>query len=79
MAMTEKQIYRRMSEAWNELYSQYEDEAEWYGDDNSHIWRCDIPSKGITIKMEMDEKKKIIKIYERPYYGEWEKVNSYKW
>lgn len=79
MAMTEKQIYRRMSESWDELYSQYDDEAEWYGNDDSHIWMCDIPSMKITVKMEMDEKHKTIIIYERPYYGEWEEVNDYRW
>ena len=64
MAMTEKQIKRRMDEAFDSHYKQYEIEAEWYGNDDSHIWVSDIPSQNITVKMEMDEKEKRIKICE---------------
>lgn len=64
MAMTEKQIKRRMDEAWETHYSPYEMEAEWYGLDDDHIWVCDIPSKQITVKMELDEDTKRVTIYE---------------
>lgn len=64
MAMTEKQIKRRMDEAWELNYKQYEMEAEWYGNDDAHIWVCDIPSKQITVKMVLNEKTKSISIYE---------------
>ena len=55
MAMTEKHIKRRMDEAFDSHYKQYEIEAEWYGNDDSHIWVFDIPSKQITVKMEINE------------------------
>ena len=64
MAMTEKQIKRRMDEAWEMFYKPYDMEAEWYGNDDSHIWVCDIPSQNITVKMEIDETEKRIKICE---------------
>ena len=64
MAMTEKQIKRRMDEAFDSHYKQYEIEAEWYGIDDSHVWVFDIPSKQITVKMEINEEAKRIKIYE---------------
>ena len=64
MAMTEKQVSRRMNEAWELFYKSYEMEAGWYGTDDFRIWVCDIPSLHITVKMEMDEKKKRIKISE---------------
>lgn len=64
MAMTEKQIKRRMDEAWESHYKSYENEAEWYGIDDDHIWVCDIPSKQITVKMELNEAAKRIKISE---------------
>ena len=64
MAMTEKQIKRRMDEAWESHYIQYEMEAEWYGIDDNHVWVCDIPSKQITVKMELHEESKRVKISE---------------
>ena len=73
MAMTEKQIKRRMDEAWEMFYLTYDMEAEWYGSDDYHIWVCDIPSQNITVKMEMDEKQKRIKISEATM----EKQNRY--
>jgi len=64
MAMTEKQIKRRMDEAWELHYSWHEMEAEWYGIEDDHIWVCDIPSEKITVKMELNEEAKRITIYE---------------
>ena len=89
MAMTEKQIKRRMDEAWEMLYKPYEMEAEWYGNDDSHIWVCDIPSRQVTVKMELNEEYKDVVIYEAPlekqsrydYVREtkWEVVHHYSW
>lgn len=89
MAMTEKQIKRRMDEAWELLYKPYEMEAEWYGNDDSHIWVCDIPSRQVTVKMELNEEYKDIVIYEAPLEKqsrydyvretEWEVVHHYGW
>lgn len=64
MAMTEKQIKRRMDEAWELCYQQYDMEAEWYGGDDDHVWVCDIPSLNITVKMELQEEFKRVKISE---------------
>jgi hypothetical protein len=66
MAMTEKQIKRRMTELWELHYIQHETEAEWYGTDDNHVWVCDIPSKQITVKMVLNEKVRRITIYEAP-------------
>lgn len=89
MAMTEKQIKRHMDEAWEMLYKPYEMEAEWYGNDDSHIWVCDIPSRQVTVKMELNEEYKDIVIYEAPLEKqnrydyvretEWEVVHHYGW
>ena len=89
MAMTEKQIKRRMDEAWELIYKPYEMEAEWYGNDDSHIWVCDIPSRQVTVKMELNEEYKDIVIYEaalekQSRYDyvretEWEVVHHYGW
>lgn len=87
--MTEKQIKRRMDEAWELHYLPYDMEAEWYGLDDSHIWVCDIPSKQITVKMELDEAAKRITIYEAPLEKqrrydyvretEWQVRSRYSW
>ncbi len=75
MAMNEKQIKRRMDEAWETHYKQYDMEAEWYGTDDNHIWVCDIPSKQITVKMELCEETKMITISEAIM----EKQNGYNY
>ena len=75
MAMTEKQIKRRMDEAFDSHYKQYEIEAEWYGNDDIHIWVFDIPSKQITVKMEINEETKRIKICE----AQLEKQSDYRY
>ena len=64
MAMTKKQIKRRMDEAWEICYKPYDMEAEWYGNEDDHIWVCDIPSLNITVKMELQEDFKRVKISE---------------
>lgn len=89
MAMTEKQIKRRMDEAWELLYKPYEMEAEWYGNDDNYIWVCDIPSRQVTVKMELNEEYKDIVIYEAPLEKqnrydyvretEWKVVHHYGW
>ncbi len=89
MAMTEKQIKRRMDEAWELHYKQYEMEAEWYGNDDDHIWVCDIPSKQITVKMVLIEESKRVSIYETPLKKqnrydyvretEWKVRSHYSW
>ena len=75
MAMTEKQITRRMDEAWELCYKPYDMEAEWYGGDDYHIWVCDIPSLNITVKMELQEEFKRVVIYEAPL----EKQEDYRY
>lgn len=89
MAMTEKQIKRRMDEAWELHYKSYDLEAQWYGNDEPNIWVCDIPSKKITVKMELNEKAKTVTIWEttleeqsRYDYvrdAEWIKRSCYCW
>ena len=89
MAMTEKQIKRRMDEAWELHYLPHDMEAEWYGLENFHIWVCDIPSKQVTVKMELDEDAKRITIYETPLEKqcrydyvrdtEWQVRSRYSW
>lgn len=89
MALTEKQIKRRMDEAWELHYKQYEMEAEWYGIEDDHVWVCDIPSKQITVKMELDEEYKDIIVYEAPLQKqsdyryvrdtEWKVRSHYSW
>lgn len=64
MAMTEKQIKRRMDEAWEMCYKPYDMEAEWYGSEDDHVWVCDIPSLNITVKMELQEEYKRVVISE---------------
>ena len=87
--MTEKQIKRRMDEAWESYYEQYEIEAEWYGINDDHIWVCDIPSKKVTVKMELHEESKRVEILEAALkkqngYNyvrktEWRTIGYYSW
>jgi len=89
MAMTEKQIKRRMDEAWELHYSPYNTEAEWYGNDDPHIWVCDIPSKNITVKMILREDVKRVSIYETTLQkqsdykhvreADWKTRSHYEW
>ena len=66
MAMTDKQLSEKMSDAWDEFYSEYDNEAEWYPMDDNRLWVCDIPSEKITVKLEMNERLKSIKLSEAP-------------
>lgn len=66
MAFSEKQIKRRMDEAWESHYAGYDSEAEWYANPQPNIWVCDIPSKQITVKMVLHEDLKRVSIYEAP-------------
>lgn len=89
MAMTEKQIKRRMDEVWESLYKQYDMEAEWYATDDVREWICDIPSMQITVKMVLIEESKRISVYEAPLEkqsrydyirdAEWEVRGHYSW
>lgn len=81
MAMTEKQMKRRMDEAWELHYKEYEMEAEWYGTNDFKIWVCDIPSKEITVKMVLDETAKRVSIYEAPLekQSRYDVVRDAKW
>lgn len=65
MAMNEKQIYRRMNEAFEAEFSKYEYEAAWWGNDDLHIWVFTLPSLGIDIKMELNEEVKQVRFYVR--------------
>ena len=75
MAMTNKEIERRMDAAWCTYYKLYSVEAEWYSIEDSKVWVCDIPSDDISIKLELDEDKKIVLLYEAPL----KKQNNYNY
>ena len=89
MAMTEKQILKHMGNAWETHYSAHETEAEWYGLDDAYIWVCDIPSLETTVKLELDEQNKVVKIYETPLKkqmnysrvrdAQWALIDEYTW
>lgn len=75
--MTEKQIYRRMNEAYeNEYGDKLED--EWYGDESPKIWRFHRPSEDLEVKLEMVEERKRVDIFEKRN-GEYQKVGNYSW
>ena len=71
--MNEKQIYRRMNEAYETLFGD-RDEDEWYGDDDPKIWRFYRPSKDLEVKMVMDEENKRIAVYKDHKYS-----GNYSW
>lgn len=89
MAMTEKQIKRRMDEAWEWHFKGFEDEAEWYGIEDDHVWVCDIPSKQITVKMELIEEYMDVVVYIAPLQKQrdyrhvretdWQEIGHYSW
>ena len=70
--MNEKQIYRRMNEAYETFFGD-RDEDQWYGDDNPKIWRFYRPSKDLEVKMVMDGELRI-SVYENHKYS-----GSYYW
>lgn len=71
--MNEKQIYRRMNEAYESLFGD-RDEDEWYGDDDPKIWKFYRPSKDLEVKMVMDEENKRINVYKKQKYS-----GNYSW
>lgn len=71
--MNEKQIYRRMNEAYESLFGD-RDEDEWYGDDDPKIWRFYRPSEDLEVKMIMDEENKQINVYKKQKYA-----GNYSW
>lgn len=75
--MTEKQIYRRMNEAYDSDYGD-RDEDEWYGEDDPKIWRFYRPSIGYEVKLQMVEEDKRVDIYEK-VNGDWFRVGVYCW
>lgn len=88
--MTEKQIYKRMNEAWDcSCFARHDDEAEWYANPDDKIWVCDIPSLDITVKMELSEEYNDVIIYQAPRNKqssydyirdeEWEVISHYSW
>jgi len=89
MAFSEKQIKRRMDEAWESHYAGYDAEAEWYVNPQPNIWVCHIPSKQITVKMVLFEDRKCVSIYEAPLQkqarydvvrnAEWKIRGHYSW
>lgn len=81
MAMTKRQIQKRMIEAWELCYKQYDMEAKWYGNEEDYIWACDIPSLNITVKMELEQTFKRIVIYEATLekQSDYRHVRETKW
>lgn len=75
--MNEKQIYRRMNEAYESEYGDRVDD-EWYGDDDYKVWRFYRPSEHLEVKMIMVEECKRIDIFEKRN-GEYQKVGNYSW
>ena len=73
--MTEKQIYRRMNEAYESFYGD-RDEDEWYGDDNPKVWRFYRPSRDLRVKLVMINKR--VEVYEKVGDG-YSKVGNYGW
>lgn len=75
--MTEKQIFRRMNEAYKTEYGD-RDEDEWYGEDDFKIWRFHRPSNDLEVKLEMVEERKRIDFFEKRN-GEYCRVGNYSW
>lgn len=73
--MTEKQIYRRMNEAYENFYGD-RDEDEWYGDDDPKVWRFYRPSSDLRVKLVMVDKR--VEVYEKVGDG-YLKVGNYSW
>ena len=75
--MTEKQIFKRMSQAYADVYGDYS-EDEWYGDDSPTIWRFHRPSTNLDAKLVMNEKAKRIDLFEKQN-DEYRKTGNYSW
>lgn len=77
--MTEKQIFRRMSEAYETFYGD-KDEDEWYGEDDATVWRFYRPSEKMYVKMKIIPERKCVDIYES--YNSWanrQTRGAYSW
>ena len=80
MAMNSRQIYNRLNQAFESDYKQYEDEAEWYGEDDEHIWRFHIPSINVTVMLTLEEANKRVVIAETiPPNTVYKVVGNYSW
>ena len=77
--MTEKQIFKRMNEAYEQIYGDCI-EDEWYGNDSPTIWRFHRPIIHLEVEMVMDIEAKRIDLFER-HEGEYtyRKVGNYTW
>lgn len=84
MAMTEKQIIRRMNEAYEIKYGEAV-EDEWYGEDSPEIWRFHRPSKKLEVKMVLEQQNKRVNCYEIQNPNkiileeDWKYRGSYSW
>ena len=80
MAMNSRQIYNRLNQAFERDYKQYEDVAEWYGEDDEHIWRFHIPSRNVTVMLTLEEANKRVTIAETtPPNSIYKVVGNYSW
>ena len=88
MALTEKQIQKRLEKCWDCNYSRHTSEAEWHGNPEENIWLCDIPSirKSVRLTLDLDTKyicieereiKKYSNIISKCQYGEWKIIQKY--
>ena len=77
--MTEKQIYRRMSEAYETFYGD-KNEDEWYGEDDATIWKFYRPSEKLYVMMKIYPKEKRVDIRESNCdWNYWKGVGNYSW
>lgn len=80
--LNEKQIYNRMNQCYEAEYGDYDNEAEWYGNDDPKEWLFYIPSQCINVKLLMIEEEKRIDIYERredTKEEDYRRVGNYSW
>ena len=77
--MTEKQIFRRMNEAYEIEYGE-DSSDEWFGEDSPEIWRFYRPSKETEYKMVMDQpNKKVNFFYKKKDDSEFHRSGCYSW
>ncbi len=85
MAMTNKQLARRLDEAFQSHYgNRYENDVEWFENEDPHVWKCDIPNKQIGVKMTLVEADKRVDFEERKmqgngFYGDYYYAGNYSW
>ena len=75
--MTEKQIFKRMNEAYEQVYGDCI-EDEWYGDDDPMVWKFYRPSTDVCAKLVMRLDEKRIDIYEVRDH-EFVRIGNYTW